>query len=180
MIENKTISEKYSKINDSGLINLWKENHKLTDEAREILKSELKKRNLEFEEDFINESEDKKTATYEGFEILQNESNHDENIKTHIKEYVKSDYSKEEIYKKIKDEYDVDDEYIDKLYSSLKNKSTLYLVFSFLLLLTSIFRIHILSISDSNIEWHLFYLFVTGLSSILFFLQGIEVRKKYR
>ena len=180
MIDIKTISEKYSKINNSGLINLWKENNKLTNEAREILKTELKKRNLDFEEDYTNESDDKKTVKYESFEIFQNQSNLNKRIKKHIKEYVKNDYSREEIYEKIKEEYDVDDIYIDKKYSSLKNESIYFLIFSIILFFSAIFRIHIISTSYTDIEWHLFYLSVTGISSLLFFLHGIEIRKKYK
>ena len=69
MKDLKYISDNYSKMSDGQLLNLWNEKYKLRSEIVPILKLELEKRKIEFEET-IDAPEQSVDKTYSDLNLI--------------------------------------------------------------------------------------------------------------
>lgn len=179
MNDLKIIEEKYSKMNDSQLLNVWNEKHKYRKEVIEILILELKKRNLEFEEiDAVSDLQSNKVHE----DIIKSTNNKRAALREEIKYYIERNQSKEFILNKLSEKYNVEKDQIEDLFREKRTKGNTFIILGVLLSFPAILRLIILGNSgyNPNFTWDLLYFLITATSSVIFLYSGYILKKKYK
>ncbi|TDL99745.1 MAG: hypothetical protein C4K58_00370 [Flavobacteriaceae bacterium] len=190
IVENfKDISKNYSKMSDEQLLKLWNEKYKLRNEIVPILKLELEKRKIEFEEsiDISKQSVENKTSMLNLInKNIEKENNFKKNVIANIEYYIERNQSKNFIIKKVSDEHNIGSEYIENIFSELRRKSRKTILLGLFFLIPTIIRLIILTNTNYNYSYSppllpdlLYFLIFAAISFYLLF-KGIRIRKKYK
>ncbi|MCY0976643.1 hypothetical protein PGH12_05700 [Chryseobacterium wangxinyae] len=118
-------------MNDEQLLNLWNEKYKLRSEIVPILKLELEKRKIEFEE-FVDNS--KRSVENRPSELnlvnkkIEKLNNFKNNIFADIEYYIERNQSKNFIVKKVSDKHNIGSEYIENIFSEFRGKGRIFIL----------------------------------------------------
>ncbi len=189
MKDLKYISDNYSKMSDGQLLNLWNEKYKLRSEIVPILKLELEKRKIEFEET-IDAPEQSVDKTYSDLNLinkdLEKHINFKKTVVADIEYYIERNQSKNFIIKKVSDNHNISSEYIENIFSESRRKSKRFILLGLVLLIPTIIRLIILTNTNYNYSYSppvlpdLLYFLIFATISLYLLFKGLQIRKKYK
>ena len=189
MEDFKYISDNYSKMSDRQLVNLWNEKYKLKSEIVPILKLELEKRKIEFEE-FVDTS--KQSLENRPSELnlvnknIEKQNNFKKNVVADIEYYIERNQSKNFIIKKLSEKHNIEIDYIENIFSEFRRKGKKFILIGFVFLIPAIIRLVILANTNYNYSYSppllpdLLYFLIFAVISSYFLFKGIQIRKKYK
>lgn len=189
MEDFKYISDTYSKMSDDYLLNLWNEKYKLRTEVVPILRLELEKRKIEFEEtiDNLEQLVDKKKSDLNL--INRNIEKHidfKKKVTSDIEYYIERNQSKNFIITKVSDKHNISSEYIENIFSEYRKKSKKFILLGLVFLIPTIIRLIILTNTNYNYSYSpsvlpdLLYFLIFATISFYLLFKGIQIRKKYK
>lgn len=189
MEDFKYISDNYSKMSNEQLLNLWNEKYKLRSEIVPILKLELEKRKIEFEE-YINTSVQSNKNKPSELKLVNNniekQNDFKKKVVADIEYYIERNQSKNFIIKKVSDKHDIGSEYIENIFLEFKRKSRIFILLGLVFLIPTITRLVILTNTNYNYSYSppvlpdLLYFLIFAVMSLYLIFKGFQIRKKYK
>ncbi|WP_072412961.1 hypothetical protein [Chryseobacterium limigenitum] len=169
-------------MNNEQLLNLWSE-------IIPILKLELEKRKIDFEEtiDISKQSVENRPSELNLVnKNIEKQNNFKKNVVADIEYYIERNQSKNFIIKKVSDKHNIGSEYIENIFSEFRGKGRIFILLGLVFLIATIIRLVILSNTNYNYSYSppilpdlLYFLIFAVISSYLLF-KGIQIRKKYK